>query len=770
VRLDSVRAGWKRVRQAVEPDDTRPLTRAEKLGLVFLIAVPMIVTAIALLPEITIPVPSLNDDALHYLFVQRASAALAGGQNPFDLWVPQIEAGFPQFFYYQPLPALVVAGLQHLTFGLVDLLTTFNVVRWTLLVVFPLTVFVSMRWMGFSPIAAGIAAAASPLLSGFARYGFEYESYTWAGFGLFTQLFAMHLSFLTVGAAYRALHAGRRLWVAALLFGLLVSTHLLYSYMTGIAILVIALWGLRRANFGIRLKRLAGVGGFAAAISAWMWLPLITQAAFVNATPYLTQSKYDSYGAGPIVGWLFSGDLLDHGRLPVLSLLLAIGVVGAVLSRSRVALVSLGLFVIWLVVYFGRPTLGALTNLFPLGASLLFHRFIGGVDLAAILLMGFGGALIWRLLRTHSSTLRAAAAVGIILALLVPALTERVGSYTLNASFEQRSYAALQNDPDAQAILATLQTLPAGRVYAGLPSTFANSMPFGDLRFYNLLPFYGIESLAPPNESLSLNSDYIWDFNDQLQSDFNLWNVRYMVAPTSLAVASFLTPIHRTSRYTLYEAPTTGYAEYVAITSRQAVATQSALFASNLAWERSKQLPAERLFIRYDYPASVVGTDVMNTAACPGGGQTDFQNFSAGQINLVVECPAASTLVIKTTYHPDWQVSVDGVVVPDFMVSPSFIGVSLPAGKHTVDALYRPSPLKEPLLLLSLLALISLLLLRGRLDGWADRFGLRRRVQTGDEGGAPSDSPTPESATNQDVMGPSADAAAHQNAPDSADP
>src|ERR1035437_10175200 len=121
-RLKTIRAGLLRVRQAVEADATRPLTRAEKVGLVVLVAVPMIVTAIALLPEVTIPVPSLNDDALHYLFVQRASQALANGQNPLDLWVPQIEAGFPQFFYYQPLPALVVAGLQRLSLGSVDLL------------------------------------------------------------------------------------------------------------------------------------------------------------------------------------------------------------------------------------------------------------------------------------------------------------------------------------------------------------------------------------------------------------------------------------------------------------------------------------------------------------------------------------------------------------------------------------------------------------------------------------------------------------------------
>ena len=68
-----------------------------------------------------------------------------------------------------------------------------------LLIGFPLTVFVSMRLMGFSTVAAAMAAAASTLLSGDFRYGFEYDSYIWRGWAMYTQLWAMHLSFLTLG-------------------------------------------------------------------------------------------------------------------------------------------------------------------------------------------------------------------------------------------------------------------------------------------------------------------------------------------------------------------------------------------------------------------------------------------------------------------------------------------------------------------------------------------------------------------------------------------
>ena len=57
--------------------------------------IPIVLNAIALLPEVTIPAPSLNDDMLHYLFIQRASEALDNGENVFDHWLPQIETGVP---------------------------------------------------------------------------------------------------------------------------------------------------------------------------------------------------------------------------------------------------------------------------------------------------------------------------------------------------------------------------------------------------------------------------------------------------------------------------------------------------------------------------------------------------------------------------------------------------------------------------------------------------------------------------------------------------
>jgi hypothetical protein len=388
----------------------------------------------------------------------------------------------------------------------------------------------------------------------------------------------------------------------------------------------------------------------------------------------------------------------------------------------------------FLVAYFGRPTLGVLTNLFPLHDGLLFHRFDGGVCLAAIVLIGVGGAVIWQLFRPHSSMLRLGAAVVVMLVLLAPAVSERMTFYSFNTAFQQRSMDALQSNADANAILQRLKALPSGRIYAGQASDYGDQMSMQDLRFSSLLPFNDLPDLTATTSS-SLNSDYVWDFDYKNQGDFDLFNVRYMVAPSGLDVPSFLTPLLQTGRYTLYEAPTTGYAEYVAITTRQAVATQAELFDINLAWERTHTLPGERLYMRYDYPATAQGSGPSSGAACPGGGKTDFEMLQSNRMDFVVECPVDSTLVIKSTYPPNWQVSVDGVVVPDFMVSPSYIGISLPAGKHTVNAVYRPSPIKASLLVVGIIAALLLLILRGRLDRFAERLRFPRRKRGRASGG-----------------------------------
>ena len=680
----------------------------------------------ALLPELTVAVPSNNDDATHFLLIQRASEALANGENVLDHWVPQLELGFPWFIYYQPLPALLVVLLHRALFGLVDLLTVFNAVRYVLLVGLPITVFWSLRRMGVAAAGAAMAAAASPLLSGDFRYGFDYDSYIWRGFGMFTQLAAMHLSFVTVAVAWSALRSRKRsdiVWLA-LALAALVLTHLIYAYMMAMTLGVLAIVGSEsREDIVRRVLRLVYAGIPAAALSAWLWLPFIAQPAFLGASPYLQAEKYDSYGAAKILGWLVSGDLMDHGRLPVITALTALGIVAAIfLRRTPLARTALVLFVLWLVLYFGRPTLDGLVSLFPMHDGLLLHRFIGSVELFAIVLVGIGAAWAYELATSSlpsslrlSPRLRLALAGVVALLVLAPAMVERASFYASNATWMRQTQAAIDSDVDARTILSSLRTRPAGRVFAGLRSTGYGplmdfAIPFNSVRFSDLLVYSAIPVVAAPYSSLSLNADLMWDFAIDRPEDYQLLDVRYVVAPSGTAMPAFLQPITRTTRYVLYAAPTTGYAVYGAIVDREVLSTQRGLFAVNRPWFNGADVAALR-FHRFDFPAASDGATAAGEAAgCPRPAYT-YERVQPSRIDVVVGCPVASSLVFKVTYHPNWHVTVDGHDADTFMVSPSFVGVSLPAGDHFVTAEYRSTPIKTPLFALAVLVLVAMLAL-----------------------------------------------------------
>lgn len=660
----------------------------------------MAMNAVALFPEVAIPVPNVNDDAQHVAFVERAADGWSRGENVIDLWVPQFELGVPQFLDYQHLPHLAVATLDRVTFGAVDPRTLFDVVRYLLLLGFPLTVFWSMRTMGFTPVASAIAAAASSLLSADHRYGFEYDSYVWRGFGVFTQLFAMHLSFIALATLHRVADRGTGIATAAFACTALALSHLLYAYMLAITAIVMLAFGLTRANAAARIGRFAIVGAVTAVATSYMWLPFFQLSAFVNVTPYLDPQKYDSFGAGPILTWLFTGDLFDHGRLPVLSLLLAAGAGYSAVTRSRPALLATLLFVLWLVLYFGRPTLGGLVDLLPLHDSLFLHRFVGAVDMFAIVLMGLGGAWLWELARASSSRGRLAVAAVAALILFVPALAERWSYYAQNADWMRQTAAALDADPDARTILAALSRQPPGRVYAGLRSNWGQALdfgiPFNSVRFYNLLADRGLDAVAPPNQSLSLNADLLWEFNDQDLSHYRLFNVDYVIAPPTVRFPPQLRTVTSTAKYVLYVAPGRGYAEYAAIAHSESASTKPELFAKELAWLRSGD-DARWSFTRYDYPR-IAPVDVpVPIADCPAA-RIAYERVQPARFELLARCDTASAMVIKVTYHPNWRVTVDGAEVATFMASPSYLAFALPAGEHFIVAEYRSTPIKAPLL------------------------------------------------------------------------
>ena len=235
----------------------------------------------------------------------------------------------------------------------------------------------------------------APLLSAGNKFGFEYDSYVWRGFGMYTQLWAMHLTFLSLACVHRTLRDGKGYFASVLVLSALVLSHVIYAFIVALTLVFVLVAGMTRANARERVVRLALIGAPALIITSYFWLPFILNGAYHTTSPYMQDWKYDSFGAPKILGWLAKGELLDYNRLPVITAFGALGVLVALWTAQPPGLAALAVFGFWLVAYFGRPTLGPVADLLSFNGRLWMHRYIGPMQLGAIMLVAVAAGGLW---------------------------------------------------------------------------------------------------------------------------------------------------------------------------------------------------------------------------------------------------------------------------------------------------------------------------------------------------------------------------------------
>src|SRR4029078_12273368 len=119
-----------------------------------------------------------------------------------------------------------------------------DVLRWTnyiLLCLFPLSIFWSARRFGFPYLTSGAVALLASLITPNGLYGFELGSYTWAGYGLYTQLWGMLLLPLALAQGYVILKTGRGYFWGVLMLAALLLSQLVLGYIALVALVLVAL-------------------------------------------------------------------------------------------------------------------------------------------------------------------------------------------------------------------------------------------------------------------------------------------------------------------------------------------------------------------------------------------------------------------------------------------------------------------------------------------------------------------------------------------------
>lgn len=724
-------------------------TRLARLLLILV----LFVNAWGLFPELTISRVDLNDNALHYALIQGVVHEIEHHRNPFDWWAPDWSLGYPVLRTYQPLGHLLVAAIYFALGKSVSLMTVFVWVRYLSVLLLPLSFFFTARCIGLDELPASAAAILAPLISTSALYGLEYGSYLWAGSGLFTQAIASHFFLLSIGLGFRALKQGRSLALTGCVVGLTFLAHFIYGYMAGLTLLLLVLLPDSKTSRTTRLIRLGYLGAAALAIAAFELVPLLKDGAFINRSRWEYAWKWDSFGATQVLKWLFTGELLDHGRLPVLSLLAlaGFGVCAWTLWRrprtldadTRATEVFIGAGALaWILVLFGRPFWGPVLTLLLATDTLQLHRVIGGAQVFLILLGAVGLGAIWRLSVRRYHLAGAAAAFAITALLLYPMVAERARYLANNAKWGRANLAAAAVNQQFVKTALNTASMRDGRTYAGLAASWGASFRIGDIPFYAYLSGARIPTLGFLFHSMALTSDVMVRFDERNPNQYRLFNVNTVIAPQRQvsSLPPFLTPINQTGPLVIMEPPGSGYFGYFDVVDAlySVRVTRDTFYDVADRWLQSGWVGQKQhlvLDLNGTMPSASGRLSPDDPLPAPPAlpvpgtvrNEQHRQDTDAYEADVSVARP--SYVLFKMTWHPNWAAYINGVRQQTRMLSPGFVGV--PVGPEVSHITLRYEPETWKLLLVLIGPLLAGLFFAGERKGYvmaAERWVQSRSI------------------------------------------
>jgi hypothetical protein len=643
------------------------------------------------LRALTLGVAYLNDSSLHEQMVRFATTQLRAGHLPLTSWFPFLGAGSPQFLHYQSLPAMVT--------GLVGLAVGPDVAfRWSLyllLSLWPISVYLSARAFGAGRPAAAASAAMAPFLVSATGVGFEQHAYVWTGFGVWTQLWASWTLPLAWGWSWRAIRDGRGYFRAALLTALTVALHFETGYL---ALSVLLVWPLVAGRpLVARLRRAAVLLGGSLLAAAWVIVPLLEQRGWAAVNEPLQDSGLVSgYGARRVLDWLVSGQLLDHGRLPVVTVFAALGFGLAWLAWSsdtdaRALLVALA---VCLLLAFGRTTFGSLVDLIPGSADLFFRRFMMGVQLAALLLAGRGAAWLAaggvRLLKARVPRwppgLSPAAVLVAAIAVLAPAWLA-LGAYDRHdgAAIAAQRRADDTEGAELDRLVAVIKRDGGGRTYAGMPSNWGQDFTVGGVPVFKYLESRDVDEVGYTLRTASLMTDPEYFFDDRDPSDYWLFGIRYLILPAGDEPPVRARLAMRSGPYWLWTIDGAGYVQAGRIVG-EISANRTNVGAHSVRLLRSG-LADDGAYLSVRYGSDGGGDGRLPTVrsqSSAGAVRAERADLDDGEASATVRMRRPGVAVLSASYDPGWTATVNGRRRPTRMVAPALVAVDVPAGTDHV--------------------------------------------------------------------------------------
>lgn len=638
------------------------------------------------------PPIDLNDSGLHLSTTEWAAERLRDGHNPFDGWYPYLGLGFPQTHHYQSLPHVVTAVIG-LAVGVE------NAYHWSLYLLlagWPLAVYAGARLLSLSRWTGAFAAVLAPWLVSASGYGYEAGSYTWQGLGIWPQLWAAWLLPVAIGLGWRAV---RREASPALAGGAVAACALCHLLTGWLALAVIALLPLLEwRDLARRFGRLGILLATSAASVAWFVVPLFLDRSGADYTGYERGTFwYDSYGATRVLKWLGTGDLFDRGRLPIVTVLAAVGLVVTILrarrhAASRLVLLLTGLS---LVLFFGRPTLGPVLDVLPFGDDLFYPRFVVGVHLGGLLLAGVGAAWLANVAVGALTRLSTYTAAGIAAAIVSVAVVSPVIADGIRTEDEGRGFIADQREADEGSLADALTLIDSvrdgdGRVFAGAQFGWGNEYRIGFVPAYALLLHEAVDAVGFQLRVSSLATAAEERLDDTSSVQLDLFGVRWMMLPAGREPAVPSEVVAERGAHTLWRlTDAAGYADVVDSTG-PVTATGDTLGAVVAAGLLNGDIDVgRRLLIEWD-GRSGEPTAVTERAGRPGTIAVSAVAPAEGAFTFRAEADRPAYVALAASWHPRWQARVDGERAEVVMMAPGVAAVRVDEGSHAVVFQYVP--------------------------------------------------------------------------------
>jgi hypothetical protein len=446
--------------------------------------------------------------------------------------------------------------------------------------------------------------------------------------------------------------------------------------------------------------------------------------------------------------------LLVTGRIfdaihwfPVITIFVGVGLVVCAV-RWRTFLVGralLTIFVVTLLMTFGRTTFHGLYSVLPGSSDIFIRRFQMGVQLSGILIAGIGFVFVGRacvaavskrlpedrqrqLARPTGQALVAGVCVAGLLLVLAPAWTSmdtfNDGNAT-NVSFQATSDA--QESTHIERLLDYVRAHPRGRVYAGAPTNWGMDFTIGEVPVFKYLESKDIDEVGYTLRTASLMTDPEYYFDETNPGDYRLFGIGYVIRPQGHPPPVPADQVLCSGEYCLWALPEAGYFQVYDTTgiltaTRADVGSQSVLLLES-------PLPGEQRDLTVAFngkPAPAPTADHLSPSAGPPGHVVvEHAELAQGRASAVVKTNRRATVVLSASYDPGWTARVDGHPEPTVMVAPALVGVVVGEGVHSVTFAFAGYGSYVPLFVLAVLV-FALLVFGPTLWHWFRR----RRADT----------------------------------------